>query len=767
MDPTEPVKSLDTHEVVVERSDTVNSMHTSVEGSSPVGKVKQSVSAIEKIKQTQEVIGSSSLHRIQSVGRKKLSEVKDKGLRPAKPVSPIDRPLSKFDSRQRFSSTEPTSATEETHSPITTSSPMTPIDPSPATEPTHNPKHSQEILDALIDQYSPSTENLSKSTSKHIMSADTPTPATTTEQADIPIQNTIEHDTSIVETKTTAAETFKSTDTIFKQLMPADQDSTSPEIAPIQLSNTLSNQDNTPDSNNTAPSTEPILQSALPDAHVQIEMPVIIPMPTPEIYNEPNQEVRINIAPNTIDSATSTTALNAIPAPRVVFTPIPSIEDSTPILLPIVVMAPDAPINIEEINRAVEVAAQQQSIDTAHPVNIVGLSPKSKRLGTESLQPGPESMVTQMGSVGNTPSKMFNRLEKPPAIPLMTNVPTNSYAYSPVTTRGTPSSMPTIEERPLSLAQTDGDSPNTFVRDSPASTNTDGVSTAKSPPNLTINIDLLARNQFTDDTIKDFTPRVAAAFIANTKPLADQPTPDTDDYEFYLNPNSRPPSKYDGKSIDSKYHEPEKGATILQYPEKRAGRAVGRPYFLILMSILQIAGLVWSLILNQKRTGSIIQTSPSFNYLIGPSYGILIQMGGRVTPCMRGNTIYSNLTDNQIIFCPPGIRSDYSLYDIENNVTVAGCSLSKICGFGGDENYNPGQWWRFIIPIFLHGGVLHLAFNLGFQIQTGFQLERDIGSWRMAIIYFICGICSFCFSGLFGSNSLSPTTGCSGALYGI
>jgi hypothetical protein len=45
------------------------------------------------------------------------------------------------------------------------------------------------------------------------------------------------------------------------------------------------------------------------------------------------------------------------------------------------------------------------------------------------------------------------------------------------------------------------------------------------------------------------------------------------------------------------------------------------PWFLGLVTLVQIAMMVLSMILNLKSTGSLIQTRP-FNYLIGPDSGV-------------------------------------------------------------------------------------------------------------------------------------------------
>lgn len=82
--------------------------------------------------------------------------------------------------------------------------------------------------------------------------------------------------------------------------------------------------------------------------------------------------------------------------------------------------------------------------------------------------------------------------------------------------------------------------------------------------------------------------------------------------------------------------------------------------------------------------------------------------------------------------------------------------------------FNPlimsGEYWRLITPMFLHGGVLHLAFNSYFLYSVGPFVEKIFGKRKFITIYFIAGItgnvASFAFS-----QSLS--VGASGALFGL
>ncbi|KAI9331240.1 hypothetical protein DFJ73DRAFT_899423, partial [Zopfochytrium polystomum] len=213
--------------------------------------------------------------------------------------------------------------------------------------------------------------------------------------------------------------------------------------------------------------------------------------------------------------------------------------------------------------------------------------------------------------------------------------------------------------------------------------------------------------------------------------------------------------------------------TVLVAPEVRdqlAALKPHRPYFLGFVTAVQVATLAASLYLNYRATGAVIQTAPQFNYLIGPAPGVLIHMGARFTPCMRPRTALD--VPGAVIVCPAGSSDSISnsnsttVIDPTTGLPAAACTLQDICGmsrFGGGGV--PDQWYRFVTPLFLHGGVLHLALNLLFQVRTGFQMERDFGGWRIGVIYVVSGIGGFVFGGNYGG--LTPSVGCSGALFGL
>jgi len=74
-----------------------------------------------------------------------------------------------------------------------------------------------------------------------------------------------------------------------------------------------------------------------------------------------------------------------------------------------------------------------------------------------------------------------------------------------------------------------------------------------------------------------------------------------------------------------------------------------------------------------------------------------------------------------------------------------------------------GEWWRFITPIFLHIGFLHLFMNSLALYYLGSTVEKIYGSSRFLLIYLFSG-----FLGVVGSFIFNPSisAGASGAIFG-
>lgn len=82
--------------------------------------------------------------------------------------------------------------------------------------------------------------------------------------------------------------------------------------------------------------------------------------------------------------------------------------------------------------------------------------------------------------------------------------------------------------------------------------------------------------------------------------------------------------------------------------------------------------------------------------------------------------------------------------------------------------YNPliiaGQWWRLILPMFLHGGAQHILFNGMALFIWGPQAEALLGRFRYQMVFLLSGFAGCCMSFAFSS---SISVGASGSIMGI
>ncbi|KAH8677259.1 hypothetical protein BX600DRAFT_506318 [Xylariales sp. PMI_506] len=194
------------------------------------------------------------------------------------------------------------------------------------------------------------------------------------------------------------------------------------------------------------------------------------------------------------------------------------------------------------------------------------------------------------------------------------------------------------------------------------------------------------------------------------------------------------------------------------------------PLVVYIFTLAQIGVFIGELVKAAQLTGSPIETSPSFNPMIGPSQYVLINFGSRFVACMHNVDGIQNSNYTTINWpCPWTTTSDTS--DSSNQ-----CTLSELCGFGGvpephqygslNDTPFPNQWWRFILPMFMHAGFVHIGFNLLLQLTLGKEIERAIGSIRFFLVYVSSGIFGFVMGGNFAATGIS-STGASGALFGI
>ena len=100
--------------------------------------------------------------------------------------------------------------------------------------------------------------------------------------------------------------------------------------------------------------------------------------------------------------------------------------------------------------------------------------------------------------------------------------------------------------------------------------------------------------------------------------------------------------------------------------------------------------------------------------------------------------------------------------------------MHTLFGMSGEASYRLGaslpygvfvqhQWWRLVTAMFLHGGLIHIGFNMMSLLQLGPALEELYGSARYLFLYVVTGAFGFLVSAYMGHFSL----GASGAILGL
>ena len=110
-----------------------------------------------------------------------------------------------------------------------------------------------------------------------------------------------------------------------------------------------------------------------------------------------------------------------------------------------------------------------------------------------------------------------------------------------------------------------------------------------------------------------------------------------------------------------------------------------------------------------------------------------------------------------------------------------GGGLSILWGMGGVPLYRLGesspyaifflhQWYRLVTAMFLHGGLIHIGFNMMVLMDIGPVVEEVYGSARFLFLYAAAGVVGFLASALSGHNSVgasAPILGLIGLLIAI
>ncbi len=76
-----------------------------------------------------------------------------------------------------------------------------------------------------------------------------------------------------------------------------------------------------------------------------------------------------------------------------------------------------------------------------------------------------------------------------------------------------------------------------------------------------------------------------------------------------------------------------------------------------------------------------------------------------------------------------------------------------------------GEWWRLLTNIFVHAGIIHIAFNMWCLWNLGALAESLYGRLTYAAVYLICGLGASLASA--GWHPYVPSVGASGAIFGL
>jgi rhomboid protease GluP len=96
-------------------------------------------------------------------------------------------------------------------------------------------------------------------------------------------------------------------------------------------------------------------------------------------------------------------------------------------------------------------------------------------------------------------------------------------------------------------------------------------------------------------------------------------------------------------------------------------------------------------------------------------------------------------------------------------LSPSSASLNQL-GMTGAYAWAQGRWWTLLTAIYLHGGLLHLLFNLLWVRQLAPEVEELFGRARLMVIFTAGGVLGFVVSDLVG---VSFSVGASGAIFGL
>ncbi|MGE5244975.1 MAG: rhomboid family intramembrane serine protease [Betaproteobacteria bacterium] len=190
----------------------------------------------------------------------------------------------------------------------------------------------------------------------------------------------------------------------------------------------------------------------------------------------------------------------------------------------------------------------------------------------------------------------------------------------------------------------------------------------------------------------------------------------------------------------------------------------------------------------RKQTGSVV--CPSCGSLVGVRDERCYSCG-RANPGLWGFAPALRRLGADLGFVPLVIGASSVLYVLTllvsgNQIELFGGggfsilapSLSALFLFGASGTvpvFEAGRWWTVLSATWLHGGLLHIFFNMYWVRMLGPATVDIIGPARTIIVYVIAGVCGFLLSSVMGAVGLpipflhgaSFTIGASASIFGL
>lgn len=151
-----------------------------------------------------------------------------------------------------------------------------------------------------------------------------------------------------------------------------------------------------------------------------------------------------------------------------------------------------------------------------------------------------------------------------------------------------------------------------------------------------------------------------------------------------------------------------------------------------------------------RRNPGLWGLTPLIRHLLGGAFGFVPV----VTAVCVTLYVIGLLLDPTAIVRPQGFL---------NLLSPSMQSLYKL-GMTGTYALQQGRWWTLITAIYLHGGILHIFFNMLWVRQIAPVVEELFGTARLILIFTLAGVLGFVVSAMFG---VPFTIGASGSIFGL